>query len=90
MTTPSHVSKVRIARRTRDRADELLAELAPRPARNLSWNRASACRNAVNFADSVRSDAYYAWLNGARSRAKALNRLADKLSQAAARAERVL
>jgi hypothetical protein len=86
MTTPSHVSKVRIARRTRDRADEL----APRPARNLSWNRASACRNAVNFADSVRSDAYYAWLNGARSRAKTLNRLADKLSQAAARAERVL
>lgn len=71
---------MRLAKILTDEADDLILRLRQRPSRE-------AVSRALNFTQSVARDAYLAYLDDKNARAKALNKLADRVRLVALRAK---
>jgi hypothetical protein len=69
---------MRLAKILTDEADALILRFKQRPSQE-------AMNRALNFTQSLARDAYMAYLDGKNARAKALNKLADKVRLAALR-----
>jgi hypothetical protein len=67
---------MKLAKILTDEGDELIRSL------RATGNPATLSR-ILRFTQSVRHDAYFAYLDGRTARAKALNKFADKIGQAA-------
>lgn len=71
---------MKLAKILTDEADAIILRLKARPS-----NLDDVISRALTFTRSLSSDAYYAHLDGRTARAKALNKLADRVRIAALR-----
>ena len=75
---PATEVEMRLAKILTDEADELILRIRQRPTEE-------SLHRVLTFTQSLSRDAYYAYLDGKTARAKALNKLADKVRHVALR-----